>query len=43
MLYGKEIMNPPSRFINEIDESLLDIANPSMQEPSVIKKEGYLI
>lgn len=39
MLYGKEIMNPPSRFINEIDESLLDIANPRQQEPSVIKKE----
>lgn len=39
MLYGKEIMNPPSRFINEIDESLLEIANPSMQEPNVINKE----
>lgn len=38
MLYGKETMNPPSRFIKEIDESLLDIANPSMQE-STFKKE----
>lgn len=41
MLYGKETMNPPSRFIKEIDESLLDIANPSMQENTFKKEDMF--
>ncbi len=42
ILYGQENMNPPSRFINEIDPSLLDIQNELMQEPTKIdKKEFY--
>lgn len=43
MLYGKETMNPPSRFIKEIDESLLDIANPTMQEKGFVNKEELYI
>lgn len=39
MLYGKETVNPPSRFINEIDNSLLDIQNEKMHEPEKIDKE----
>lgn len=41
MLYGKEVMNPPSRFINEIDENLIDIANPSMQEKTFKKEDMF--
>lgn len=33
MLYGKEMLNPPSRFIDEIDADLLDIQNDKMFEP----------
>ena len=38
MLYGREQMNPPSRFINEIDTALLDEKNIE-QKP--IKKEAF--
>lgn len=37
MLYGEEKNNVPSRFINEIDEKLLNIENASKE--AVIKKE----
>ena len=39
MLYGKETMNLPSRFINEIDQSLLDIQNEKMFQPEKIVKD----
>ena len=32
MLYGKDSMNPPSRFIKEIDSGLLDVETPAMEE-----------
>lgn len=32
MLYGKESMNPPSRFIEEIDGDLLEVMNNSVKE-----------
>ena len=32
MLYGKESMNLPSRFIEEIDEDLLEVTNSSVRE-----------
>lgn len=40
MLYGRESVNPTSRFINEIDSSLIDM--PNYQEKTTIKKEDYL-
>ena len=40
MLYGRESVNPTSRFINEIDSSLIDM--PNYQEKMTIKKEDYL-
>lgn len=40
MLYGKESMNPPSRFINEIDKDLLDIENERLEEPPHINKDA---
>ncbi len=39
MLYGKENMNPPSRFIDEIEEDLLEVTNSSLKEESLFKKE----
>lgn len=36
MLYGKEVSNPPSRFIKEIDDSLLEIQNAAMMEKEKI-------
>ena len=42
MLYGKDNINVPSRFIKEIDKKLLDIENPMLEEqPKVIKSEMY--
>ena len=39
MLYGKDVINPPSRFIKEIDSELLDIKNNNMFEEEKINKE----
>lgn len=39
MLYGKDSMNVPSRFIKEIDSSLLDIENPMLEEKEKIDKK----
>ena len=42
MLYGKDVVNPPSRFIKEIDQNLLDIQNENMfEEPKINKEELY--
>ena len=41
MLYGKDVVNPPSRFIKEIDASTMEIENPSMIEPEKINKEEF--
>ena len=38
ILYGKESLNPPSRFIDEIDKDLLDIVNKQLEEPKKINK-----
>ena len=40
ILYGKEQVNSPSRFIDEIDKDLLDIPNDRMFEPEKIKIES---
>ena len=42
LLYGKETINPPSRFISEIDKNLLDIQNLSLEEPKKIDKSKYI-
>jgi DNA helicase-2/ATP-dependent DNA helicase PcrA len=39
MLYGKDVVNPPSRFIKEIDNNLLEIENEKMFEEEKINKE----
>ena len=39
ILYGKDVMNPPSRFIKEIEDELLDIDNDKMLPEEHIKKE----
>lgn len=39
MLYGKDASNPPSRFIEEIDENLLEKTNNSIKEEKVVNKE----
>ena len=42
MLYGKTNANPPSRFINEINNEVLETSNLSIKEDKVIdKKELY--
>jgi len=38
MLYGKDQSNPPSRFIEEIDSSLLEMTNNSIREEKVLDK-----
>lgn len=38
MLYGKDTSNPPSRFIEEIDEELMEKSNSSIKEEKVIEK-----
>lgn len=39
ILYGKDVMNPPSRFIKEIDPDLLDVESINMFEEEKINKE----
>ncbi len=39
MLYGKDVINPPSRFIKEIDDNLLDIQNEKMLDEEKINRE----
>ena len=39
MLYGRETINAPSRFINEIEESLIEKTNASIKEEKVVNKE----
>lgn len=39
MLYGKDVMNSPSRFIKEIDENLLEIENENMMPEEKINRE----
>ena len=39
ILYGKDVMNPPSRFIKEIDSELLDVDNEKMLPEEHINKE----
>ena len=41
MLYGKDTQNPPSRFIKEIDDELLDIVNSQLEEKEKIVKADY--
>ena len=44
MLYGKDTMNPPSRFIKEVDQNLLDIDNEMLfndDKPKIDKKTLY--
>ncbi len=38
MLYGKESINPPSRFIEEIDADLLETTNSSVKEEPIFNK-----
>lgn len=38
MLYGKTTQNPPSRFISEIEDGLLETSNMSIKEEKVINK-----
>lgn len=40
MLYGKESINPPSRFIEEIDADLLEMTNNSIKEEKNFDIEG---
>ncbi len=43
MLYGKDSMNPPSRFINEIDSDLLEKVNATIKEEKNIDfKDMYI-
>lgn len=39
MLYGKESVNPPSRFIDEIDPDLVEMTNSSVKEEQIFKKD----
>ena len=39
MLYGKDTVNPPSRFLNEIESSLVETLNASIKEEKVINKK----
>ena len=41
LLYGKETVNVPSRFLNEIDKDLLEIENPLMEEKAKINKKEF--
>ena len=41
MLYGRLTSNPPSRFINEINEELLDIENKKIEEHKIDKNLLY--
>lgn len=41
MLYGRDVVNPPSRFINEIEKDTLEVENQNIfqEEPTATKKE----
>ena len=39
MLYGKESINAASRFIEEIDEDLIEVTNSSIKEEPIFKKD----
>ncbi len=41
MLYGKDVMNAPSRFIKEIDKDLLDVENENLIPEEKIDKHDY--
>ena len=41
MLYGKDVMNAPSRFIKEIDPSLLEVTNDKLLPEEKIDKHDY--
>ena len=41
MLYGKDVMNPPSRFIKEIDKDLLDVENENLIPEEKVDKHDY--
>ena len=43
MLYGKDVINPPSRFIKEIDQKLLEVENEQMFEPEKVNKEELYV
>ena len=38
MLYGKTTQNPPSRFISEVEEGLLEVSNMSIKEEKAFNK-----
>lgn len=40
MLYGKESINAPSRFIEEIDEDLVEVTNSSVKEEKTFDKSN---
>ena len=42
MLFGKEGINPPSRFLQEIDKSLIETENKEKEEVKIINKEDVL-
>lgn len=42
VLFGKDSVNPPSRFLNEIDESLLESNTLKEKEVKIINKEEVL-
>jgi DNA helicase-2/ATP-dependent DNA helicase PcrA len=39
MLYGKESINPPSRFIGEIEPDLIETISTSVKEEAPFKKD----
>ena len=41
LLYGRETINSPSRFLGEIDRDLLDIVNMGLEEKPKINKEDF--
>ena len=41
MLYGKEGVNPPSRFIGEIDSDLIESTNKEEKEATIKKEDNY--
>ena len=41
ILYGNDVLNPPSRFIKEIDDNLIEIENKNMFEEEKIDKKKF--
>lgn len=41
LLYGKESINPPSRFITEIDEKYIDVLNPLLTPEEKVDKSKF--